>query len=136
MKPPADFFGPPGPDGRYWCGPAAICWALGVPYREAHARLGMGRRGWTTASAVLEVLRSYGVQVPAHGPAIRLMPRKALYNFAPAHAEGTYFVRVGGHFLVLRDGLVYDNLRAGFVANQRWLVTHAVNLKGSNDEPL
>lgn len=135
MKAPAPFFGPPHRDGNYWCGPSVLCWLLGVEYRQAVAWIaeaeGRPFRAGTRTSTLLRVMRERGVRgIPQTWQETHLPRRVGLRRFAAANPSGDYWVRVGGHFLVLRDGRVYDNRVAGLPVplRNRWIVTNAVNL--------
>ena len=130
--------GPPGDDGSYWCGPAAVAYLAGVSYREAFAavELAAQRRvtSFTYASEVIRALASYRL-VPEPDPrAVRggvvqpyaLPKRRALRHVAPA-LHGRALVRVGGHFVVLQNGRAYDNRRFNFDPGAvRWIATHVV----------
>lgn len=139
-NPPCESFGAPGPDGRYWCGPSVVAHLTGSSYQHALAavRYATGRpvldfMRWTE---LLRSLRAVGLALPAR----EYLPttgwyekRRGLRGFAAEHRTGEYVVRVGGHFLVLRDGLLYDNWRyAQDPAVHRWMVTHALPIERSN----
>lgn len=137
-NPPCESFGAPGPDGLYWCGPSAVAHLIGSSYvhalaavRHATGRPVLDWMRWTELLGSLRAVGRYAGKIsPLEG---RLGPRRGLRGFAAEHRAGDYVVRVGGHFLVLRDGLLYDNHRAAWPTDSvRWMVTHALPIKRSN----
>lgn len=137
-NPPCESFGAPGPDGRYWCGPSVVAHLSGMSYQHALAAVRYASERpvlvfvrWTE---LLRSLRAVGVYKGMCTPVDGWRPkRQLLRTVAAERPTGEWVVRVGGHFLVLRDGLLYDNWRAAHdPAKVRWMVTHALPIKRSN----
>jgi hypothetical protein len=128
--------GRPGDDGHYWCGPAAVAWILGAPYREAFALVEQAAqrriRETTYFPELVRALELAGDVRPGVKPEqCALMPRRALRCYVRDHDTRRALVRVGGHFLALLDGYGYDNRRARFEPlDTRWVVSHALTIRG------
>lgn len=129
--------GAPGDDGCMWCGPAAVAWLAGLQYRDALAAVECTAqrrvRGFTYTSEIICTLAALRL-LPAADPAAerlaivapyQLVRRRALRTVAAERPAGDYLVRVGGHFVVLRNGRAYDNRNLNFdPAGVRWIATH------------
>lgn len=129
--------GAPGDDGCMWCGPAAVAWLAGLQYREALAAVECTAqrrvRGFTYTSEIVRTLASlHLLPEPCAGTdrlalvrPYQLPRRRALRTVAAVCRTGDYLVRVGGHFVVLRNGRAYDNRNLNFdPAGVRWIATH------------
>jgi len=91
--------------------------AFDLTYDEAHqvAREKFNRkdRRGTQTFSLLKGLRKEQEEVKAINTYTvrgRQIERKAkVYSFAEANPQGTYFILVSRHALVIKDGVVYDN---------------------------
>lgn len=130
--------GKPGDDGRYWCGPAAVAYLAGVPYREAFAavELAAQRRvlGYCYTSELVRTLAAYRL-VPDPDPtatgktitAPYWLPRRRAIRHVAAEVKSWALVRVGGHFVALQNGRLYDNRKFDFDPGAvRWIATHII----------
>ena len=115
------------------CGPSSVAHLIGVSVSDSmkkfadHNPKRYGARNWQGYSYVAD-----GVAVlKKHGKVEEISGRGSLKSFVENHTtkSGEYFIRVGGHFIAIKDQMVYDNWFDGAdPANCKWSrkrVTHA-----------
>ena len=95
--------------------------AFDLTYDQAHQvvreKYGRKDRKGTQTFSLLKGLRKEHQEVKAintYTVGGRQIDRKAkVYSFAEANPQGTYFILVSRHALVIKDGVVYDNKNNG-----------------------
>ena len=95
--------------------------AFDLTYDQAHQvvreKFGRKDRKGTRTFSLLNSLRKEYQELKAlntytvHGREIKR--RAKVYSFAKANPQGTYFILVSRHALVIKDGVVYDNKTQG-----------------------
>ena len=99
------------------CGQVCLAMALGKPLRQVHAVAGYGKTSYSV------LVRTANLLGCALGPTVRRT------NKHPAPGKGLYIARVlwnrryrqFGHFIVIKDGRVYDPLQRPSVLLNTWL---------------
>lgn len=115
------------------CGPSSVAHLLGVDVAEsmaqfsAHSPKRYGARNWQGRSYLADCV----AVLKKHGKVQELKGRGSLKSFVENHttASGEYFIRVGGHFIAIKNQKVFDNWFDGAdPADCQWSrkrVTHA-----------
>jgi len=121
------------------CGPSSVAHLIGVSVSESMAKFAAtnpsrygGKRwqGYSYVSDCVDVLNQ-------HGKADEMAERGSLKSFVEKHTtkSGEYFLRVGGHFIAIKNQKVYDNWFDGAdPADCKWSrkrVTHAYKFKAA-----
>jgi len=124
------------------CGPSSVAHLVGVEVDEAMSKFAAvnprrygGKRwqGYSYVSDCVDVLNS-------HGKAQEMTERGSLKSFVEKHTtkSGEYFLRVGGHFIAIKNQKVYDNWFDGAdAADCKWSrkrVTHAYRFTAKTAE--
>jgi hypothetical protein len=115
------------------CGPSSVAHLIGVDVEETMKKFaavnpkrygGSRWQGYSYVPDCLAVLNN-------HGKTQEMTERGSLKSFVEKHTtkSGQYFLRVGGHFVAVKNQKVYDNWFAGAdPADCKWSrkrVTHA-----------
>jgi hypothetical protein len=112
-----------GPFGKVWCVPSAISYLTGKDYEDAEAHLRPFLVRKRKRERITWVYRSeWEACLEATLPPVRLFycrtkdrgaRNKTLSRFYSEIRKGVFFVQTSRHVLLLVDGEVYDNQRAG-----------------------
>lgn len=125
------------------CGPSSVAHLIGIDVEKSMAlfaennpkRYGSARwQGYSYVADCVSVLKQYGKIEEIAG-------RGSLKSFVENHttATGEYLIRVGGHFIAIKDRKVFDNWFEGAdPADCKWSrkrVTHAYKFQRKQSEP-
>lgn len=125
------------------CGPTAVAHLIGIDVEKSmglfaeHNPERYGSARWQGYSYVADCV---GV-LKQHGSIEEIAARGSLKSFVENHttATGEYLIRVGGHFIAIKDRKVFDNWFEGAdPANCKWprkRVTHAYKFERKQSEP-
>jgi hypothetical protein len=115
-----------------------VAYLAEVPYREAFAAVELAAqrriRSLCSTSELIRALAGYRL-VPEPAPWARgvylsrsyALPKRRALRHVVAEVPGRALVRVGGHFVALQNGRLYDNSRFDTDPGAlRWLATHVI----------